>query len=836
MLYAPDGATLLAYLSDTTVCEITEERNGIFELYLVLPTASAQFPLIENDCWLVAKPNDIGNDQWFRVYQIEKTMRGTASISAEHVSYLLTAYPIDALQQSGLSATAAMNAILTRAAAVLGKAHGFTAVSDIATVSDISFSATSARAALGGSQGSVLQLYGGEFDFDNKIVRLFQNRGQDRGVKIEYRKNLAALKASISTESSYTALCPFAKIGEETIFLPEKILTVANNTNIQSRVLLRDFSQSLPEEATADQLRTAAQKYLNANDINAPSISLDVDFVHLWQSPEYADYADLERVALCDIVTVRHPDLGVDVSAKVIKTVYDALAEHYKKITIGSAKSNMAAVIAGVREEIEAIELPDLSGVQILIDQAVQDASDAIKNGFSQGKVILNPVTNPQELLILCDQNSTIQTAQKLWRFNSGGLGFSSTGYNGSYGTAITANGAIVADFITAGVLTANVIKAGILTDVAGKFSVNMVTGAASLSGATITGGSVTITNGSRSTVIDANGLTTSYATITGGSVSIGGATWRTEVAAGALNQYALGNGTFICGLTPFSAGNEYRPTIYIGSDSRVTGFSIAYQSGGNIVNIAEFDKTEIELIKPVIIDAGISGSGNINISGTLTTNNGTANTFAGINHYRYVTNYGTAQVKFGCGSITANSTNYATAAIEVGPSGYSSPSGRLDVFESWGAAIMCLRGSGYGSTSGILELGASTLYWRGGAVSASSTADVKANIAAAPSALKKIVAAGIYSYDFVGKQTAGSLAPQAVERPAPEEVGFVIGDGFTPPPAEILGEDGESINLYATAAMAWKGIQELNTLVTDLQAQVRDMRAEIQTLKGASE
>jgi phage-related protein len=290
----------------------------------------------------------------------------------------------------------------------------------------------------------VLQLYGGEFEFDNKVVRLLQNRGQDRGVKIEYRKNLTALKASISTESSYTALCPFAKIGEDTIFLPEKTLAVANATNIQSRILLRDFSQSLPEDATVDQLRTAAQKYLNNNDINAPSISLDVDFVHLWQSPEYADYADLERVALCDIVTVHHPDLGVDVSAKVIKTVYDALAERYKKITIGSAKSNMAAVIAGVREEIEAIELPDLSGVQILIDQAVQDASDSIKNGFGSGKVILNPVTNPQELLILTDSNSTIQTAQKLWRFNSGGLGFSSTGYNGSYGTAISVRSALV--------------------------------------------------------------------------------------------------------------------------------------------------------------------------------------------------------------------------------------------------------------------------------------------------------------------------------------------------------------------------------------------------------
>ena len=660
-LYAADGTTLLSYLSDATMCEITEERNGPYELYMEIPVASAQFPLIENDCFIKAKPCDQGTDQLFRVYSVEKSMTGRAIVQAEHQSYALAAYPVDEVTATNATATQAMSAVLDRAGSLLPAHHGFSAWSDITTASNFSISAVSARAALGGTQGSVLQRYGGEFEFDGKIVRLHRARGRSSGIRIEYAKNLRALKASVNTEGSFTGLFPFVKQEESLLFLPEKILWVANNTGVQRRVMLRDFSQEVGQSADAAQLRAAAQAYLSANNINAPDISLDVDFIHLWQSPEYAQYADLERVALCDIVTVRHPDLGVDVSAKVIKTVYNSLEERYKKLTVGSAKSNMASVISGIKDELSEMETHDLSGLQELINQAVEDATNAI-TGNSGGKVILNPPRNPQELLVLTDANTTIQTAQRLWRWNAGGLGFSANGYNGPFRTAITSDGQIVADFITTGTLTANVIRAGIIRSVDGTSFFDL----------------------------DGNKIQTANAVITGGSVSIGGSAFRTEIAAGALSQYALGDGTFVCGLTPFSAGNEYRPTLYVGSNSRVTGFSVAHQeTSGYITNIAQFDKTKIDFIKRVNIENGIYGTGNISITGSITTNSASANSFQAVNHYRYVTNYGDAQVKFGCGSVTASGYTFASAALEMGYSGYSSPAARLDVFPSWGSALI---------------------------------------------------------------------------------------------------------------------------------------------------
>ena len=365
-LYAPDGTTLLGWLSDATVCEVTEERNGVFELYMEIPTASEQYPLIVNDCFIKAKPSENGTDQLFRVYSVEKSMTGRAVVQAEHISYLLAAYPVQSVQLLALSCQQAMSAVLAAAGEALTAPHGFTAWTDNTAVNNFAVSAVSARAAFGGVRGSILDVYGGEYEFDNKIVRLHMCRGRDNGVKIEYAKNLRALKASISTEGTYTGLYPFAVLEDGlNVTLPEKTLQVPHPAGMQERVFMKDFTQELERQnITVNALRNVAQSWLNANAIGSPDISLEVDFVHLWQSPEYAEFADLERVSLCDTITVRHVDLGVDVSAKVIRTVYDTLKEKYKTITVGSSKSNMGSALASLKEEIRVLGVETTTAIE----------------------------------------------------------------------------------------------------------------------------------------------------------------------------------------------------------------------------------------------------------------------------------------------------------------------------------------------------------------------------------------------------------------------------------------------------------------------------------------
>ena len=151
-------------------------------------------------------------------------------------------------------------------------------------------------------------------------------------------------------------------------------------------------------------------------------------------------------------MTVRFDRLGVDAKAKVNKTVYDCLAERYEKIELGDSISNITDTILAQETEIKAA--PSLS----IVEQAIQTATAAI-TGASGGYVVLSPSENPQEILIMNTPN--INTATKVWRWNSGGLGYSGNGYGGPYDTAITMDGQIVGRFIAALTIAGNQIISG---------------------------------------------------------------------------------------------------------------------------------------------------------------------------------------------------------------------------------------------------------------------------------------------------------------------------------------------------------------------------------------
>lgn len=163
---------------------------------------------------------------------------------------------------------------------------------------------------------------------------------------------------------------------------------------------------------------------------------------------------------MCDTVTVRFSKLGVTATAKVIKTSYNSLEEKYESVTLGDAKSSFADTVNKQAEEISNIASSVIKGQAKATEElkkAILEATNLI-TGHSGGYVVLNPAEKPQEILIL--DAPTIDEAVNVWRWNGGGLGHSSTGYNGEFSTAITADGSIVADFITAGILNGALLQA----------------------------------------------------------------------------------------------------------------------------------------------------------------------------------------------------------------------------------------------------------------------------------------------------------------------------------------------------------------------------------------
>ena len=461
----------IGLLADCIACEVTEERNGIYEAVIRYPITGIQYASILEGCLVKIKPNELSDPQLFRIYKTSKPINGIITINLEHISYILNGNPVAAYAVINAGATAAIDAALSNATF----AHGFSAWSDITSAHSVAFDVpTSVRAILGGVEGSILDTWGGEYEFDNFIVKLHAARGTVTDIVIEYGKNLTDIKQERNIGNVYTALFPYAKYitkstvngveveTEHLITLTEKTIaapTAASYAHNKARI--RDFSGDFERDTaiTESALRGVATAYLAANPIDTPSVNITLSFVPLWQTAEYANIAPLERVKLCDTVTVRFTKLGVTATAKIIKTVYNCLLERYITIELGTAKSNFGQTINNVQNQINVLNTGIKTQTGALY-QAILNATAAI-TGQTGGYVVLNPAENPQEILIM--NTADIATATKVWRWNSGGFGYSSTGYNGTYDTAITMDGAIVADFITTGNLDAGLITTGAL-------------------------------------------------------------------------------------------------------------------------------------------------------------------------------------------------------------------------------------------------------------------------------------------------------------------------------------------------------------------------------------
>ena len=464
VLYASNTTSFSTFgigtLTDTISCEVTEERNGLFECLLRYPVDGQHYRQIAKERIIKAKPNDTSEEQAFRIYRITKPMNGVVSVYTQHISYDLANVPVMPFSTESRSPALLLNQLLS------GDSR-FTGWTDYSEAKEFSVvQPQSVRSCLGGSAGSMLSKWHGEYEWDNFTVKFHTHRGQDTGVMIEYGKNLTELEQDEDNSSVYTDLLPYAVYtveDEETVVtLPEKTLLITNEEMTRSKVLIMDFTDRFESgvEITADMLRDVAEAYLEENPLGTTVPTLKISFQPLWKQPEYS--ALLERVSLCDTVSVRHTVLGVSATAKVIQTVYDTLAERYTSITLGSEKSSMITSFSEIQSSVEQVQ-ETVGHFPKLISSAINNATNRI-TGQTGGYVVLHTDSEngqPYELLIL-DQPS-IEAAVNVWRWNVQGLGFSSNGYNGPYETAITADGQIVADFITSGSLIANIIKAGVI-------------------------------------------------------------------------------------------------------------------------------------------------------------------------------------------------------------------------------------------------------------------------------------------------------------------------------------------------------------------------------------
>lgn len=440
----------LGALTDAISCYVTEERNGIYELEMEYPQTGVHFDDIQNGNIIMAIPSPYRDVQPFRIYKVTKPLNGNVTVYANHISYDLNKIPVNPL--SATTVSSALSGLKDN----MQIQNNFLFWTDKTTAADFSYAVPAAcRSLLGGQEGSILDVYGGEYEWDRFTVRLHNQRGADSGVVIRYGKNLTKLNQEGDITNLVTGICPYW-YSDGTLVMCNPPIIYRDGMTAQSAIPV-DMTDRFEEAPSQAQLQEAAESYIESNDIGEPSVSITVEFVQLAQMSGYEHLALLEKCDLCDTVKVQYEEAGIDVTAKIVSIQTDVLLEKYESMEIGSIRANIAQTIADQQAQISQI------GSSSMLQQAIQNATNWITGGRG-GYVIfqLNADGQPDEILIM--DTPSVETAQKVWRWNQGGLGYSKSGYDGPYETAITQDGAIVADFITAGTMLANIIKGGTLT------------------------------------------------------------------------------------------------------------------------------------------------------------------------------------------------------------------------------------------------------------------------------------------------------------------------------------------------------------------------------------
>ena len=358
---------------DATKAQVTRERNGNYTLYIEYPASGPLAGTFKNDMRIKSDAGLRTKNQTFFISRIVKDSTGILKVYAKHISHLTETMAI----RNNTNATGtAQSALATWALNVLGGIR-FDTWSDIDLSSKTSWNIAdfkTARDALGGVKGSILDVWGGEYEFDNTVIRLHKQLGRKSPIVLEYGRNILRAEDDQDIEGAYTSVYPYATYTPEnqgtgeggatsqqvTVELPEKYVDGPYiGLYNERRVLIVDFSSNFKEKEvpTIDKLRRLAKEYAINNRLGLPKINTKIEYVDLSKTLDYKLTQILEEAELCDIVPVYYPQIGLtSEDAKLTTIVYDVLLEQNDSVEVGvigdGFKSSMTSNLSGKIDDL----------------------------------------------------------------------------------------------------------------------------------------------------------------------------------------------------------------------------------------------------------------------------------------------------------------------------------------------------------------------------------------------------------------------------------------------------------------------------------------------------
>lgn len=417
-------------------CQVTEERNGQYELELQIVEGTDHADQIEMTSIIVVKvPSGL---QAFRVYRVTKPLNGVFRVYANHISYQLSMIPTMPFEVTASAGACqeTLDELLSNAV----EPCPFTFTTDVTTVASYKQTTPSSiRSRLGGTEGSVLDQFGGEFEWDNYNVILHKDRGVTTPtVTLRYGKNITDINQEENISNTITGIVPFWTDNEgNLVTLPEKVVNSPYASAYPfKRTVPQDFSDDFEEQPTEAQLRSHATAFVT--EIGLPVVSIKLSFINLADTEEFKDLMSPQSVRLCDNITVQFEKYGISTTAKIVKTVYDVLGERYDSLEIGSLRSNLGTTIS----DQNAANVTSITAKFNKVGSEIDNATAWLTSSGGYVVAVKNNDGSWKELLFL-DTND-IDTAHNVLRINENGIGFSSNGVSGPYTQAWTLDGRLV--------------------------------------------------------------------------------------------------------------------------------------------------------------------------------------------------------------------------------------------------------------------------------------------------------------------------------------------------------------------------------------------------------
>ena len=380
-VFASNG---LGRLRDCISCKCFEERNSIYEVDFEYPLSGAHYEDIRLGRIIGVTHDDTGDIQPFDIVSYSRPINGVVTFHCTHISY----------RQSYLTVTGSNINSLADAFNLLGNAepsNPFNYQTDKASTGYLGSAdgvPKSVRSMLGGIEGSILDIYGGEYEWDRWTVKLWQNRGQLRDFSIRYGVNMLDYQDETDSSGTYSSVVPYWTDGT-TIVVGDRQDSTNPTITGRGECVPLDVSDRFESQPTKAQVEAMGLSVLSSRNTYLPTQNITVSFVRLQDLPEYSEFSSLLRCGLCDTIKVIFPDYNSSGQFKIVKTVWDVLADRYEEMELGDLSISLSEALG-----ITDVQKDSKSTIEQIIERVddISTAVDAVPK-FAHGYVAVGQIS-----------------------------------------------------------------------------------------------------------------------------------------------------------------------------------------------------------------------------------------------------------------------------------------------------------------------------------------------------------------------------------------------------------------------------------------------------------